>query len=655
MDRESAREGGAAVSALIEYLISGVAVGCTFALLGSGFVVIFRVTGFINFAQGTFAVVAGFVAAAALTAHLPHGVAELLGILTAGATGLVIGLLAVGRRGGGLASALIVTLGAAVAAYAPEVLLWGDQPRSFGGLPGSFSLAGATLQYQYLLIIGVTLLLFVLLWAFFRYTYVGKGLTACSSNPYAAAVVGIGVRKMGITAFLLGGFLGGIAGVLLTPLQSVSFDSDINLAIGGFAAAIFGGLMSFDRALVGGLVLGVAESLVAGYFAASYETIVALVLMLGLMTWLAIRQRDTADAEDVASTSGGGVHRLIPRPVRVGALAVAAIGTFLLPLTLSQANITVYVTAGVYLIAAVGLSLLMGYAGQVSAGQAVFLAIGAYTAAVATLHGVPSLVAFVAAPVVAGAFAALVGIPLLRMRGHYLAFATIAVQLVVLAVISNVSFLGGALGLSGIPPLGVGNAAITSLRGYAWLTWAAAILTVIVIHNVIKSRSGRALRALSSSEIGAEAASVNVGGHKLAVFVIAAAAAGTAGAIYAFFLTSITPDAFPVTLSIELIVMVIIGGLGSLGGAVVGAVGIVVLLQQFNQLGTAAGMPSYMPAVFSYAAYGLLLLVFVVALPQGLVPGISDWLSRKLSRTVPGPATPAEEIPSAVAAPSPKP
>lgn len=283
------------MSAFLQYLISGLAVGCVLALLGSGFVVIQRVTQVINFAQGTFSVLGAFVAYSALVqAGIPHGVAELLGVLAAGALGVVVGMVTIGRRGMTPLSALVITLGLAVAAYAAEVVVWGANPLSYNGIPGTFTIGGAQLQYQYVLVIGVTLAVFAGLWLFFGRTYLGRGLTACSDNTYAARVVGIDPRRMGVFAFALGGILGGIAGVLVIPLQPLSFDSDINLAISGFAAAIFGGLASFELALVGGLVLGVAESMVAGYIQASYEIEVALGLMLALMIFQSRKQVELA-------------------------------------------------------------------------------------------------------------------------------------------------------------------------------------------------------------------------------------------------------------------------------------------------------------------------------------------------------------------------
>jgi branched-chain amino acid transport system permease protein len=197
------------MSALVEYLVSGIALGCGFALMASGFVAIFRVTEVINFAQGTLAVLGGLVAYSALTsAGLPQGLAEVLGVLAAGLAGLAFGAVAIGRKGTPPLASLVITLGLAVAAYAAEIAVWGDQPISFTALPGGFVLAGAHLLRQYLLVIGVALVALLALGVFFTRTYAGKGMTACAGNRFAAQVVGINVRKMGLLAFAWAGSLG---------------------------------------------------------------------------------------------------------------------------------------------------------------------------------------------------------------------------------------------------------------------------------------------------------------------------------------------------------------------------------------------------------------------------------------------------------------
>jgi len=277
------------VRLFLQYAASGVATGCAFALVATGFVAIYRVTRVVNFAQGVFAVLAGMSAYTLLGHAVPHVVAEGLAVLVGAVAGLLVGIVAIGKPGTSPLASLIVTLGVGIGSYALLILIWGDQPISFDGFKGSLEIGGVSMQLQYVLVVLVTAATFGLLWLFFDHTYVGRGLTACSSNPHAARLIGINVRRMGLVAFALGGGLGGLAGVLLTPLQPVAFDSDVGIAINGFAAAIFGGLLRPGTALIGALVLGIAEALVAGYAQASLQSGVALVLMIGIMVYRASR------------------------------------------------------------------------------------------------------------------------------------------------------------------------------------------------------------------------------------------------------------------------------------------------------------------------------------------------------------------------------
>ncbi|MFC7528314.1 branched-chain amino acid ABC transporter permease [Actinoplanes sp. GCM10030250] len=277
------------MSDLIGYLITGLGLGAGFALVASGLVAIYRVTRVVNFAQGAFAVLAAMLTSSLLGAGLPHGVAELGGVLLGALAGLLVGVVAIGRPGTSPGTSLIVTLGLGVFAYAIEILIWGDQPRSFPGVPGVAEVAGARLQAHYLVVLAVTVPVFAGLGWFFARTDLGKALSACASNRYAARVVGIDVRRMGLIAFALGGALGGLAGVLTTPVQQVTFDSDVTLIVNGFAAAVLGGLTRPVVALAGGLLLGVAQTLVAGYGGGAYQVEVALVLMLTVMIVQATR------------------------------------------------------------------------------------------------------------------------------------------------------------------------------------------------------------------------------------------------------------------------------------------------------------------------------------------------------------------------------
>lgn len=281
---------------LLQYAASGVASGCAFALVATGFVAIYRVTRVVNFAQGVFAVLAGMSTYTLLQWGVPHVIAEGTAVGIAAAVGVLIGFIAT-RATTPLAS-LIITLGLAIGSYAVVILVWGDQPISFDGVKGNFDVGGVALQVQYLLVVIVTGVAFASLGLFFDHTYLGRGLTACASNPRAARLVGIDVKRMGLVAFGLGGGMGGLAGVLLSPLQPVAFNSDVAIAISGFAAAIFGGLLRPGAALVGALVLGVSEALVAGYGQASLQSGVALVIMLGIMVFQAGRRGGLLMDED---------------------------------------------------------------------------------------------------------------------------------------------------------------------------------------------------------------------------------------------------------------------------------------------------------------------------------------------------------------------
>jgi len=278
------------VTAFLSYLIHGLALGCGFALVASGIIIIYRVTRVVNLAQGMFAVVAGFSATSLLDAGAPHPFAELIAVAAGAAVGGVTGFVAIGKAGTKPQASLIATLGVGVFGYAVEVLTWGDQPRSFTGLSGAYELFGVDVPKQYLLIAPVTLLMFGGLELFFERTYAGKAMSACASNPYAASLQGIGVLRMGLYAFALSGALGGVAGVLLTPLQPISYDSDVALFVNGFAAAILAGLKRPLLALGGGLVLGVAQSMVAGYAKASYQSTLALLLTLAILIAQASRR-----------------------------------------------------------------------------------------------------------------------------------------------------------------------------------------------------------------------------------------------------------------------------------------------------------------------------------------------------------------------------
>jgi branched-chain amino acid transport system permease protein len=277
------------VNAFITYLVSGIAIGSAFALVGSGFVIAHRVTRVVNMAQGSVAVLGALISYSLLRGVLPHGVADLVAVIASALIGLLVGVIAIGKPGTDPLIALIITLGVSIFCSAVIILFWGQDPVSPPGLKGTVEFLDVSIERQRILIIVVTLITFGALNLFLSRTLTGKGLTACASNPLAARLVGINVRRMGFIAFAVAGALGGLAGILIAPTSAVSFSSDLPLALSGFAAAIFGGLNSPLRTLAGGLVLGIAGQMMAGYGDGSFQTEVALTMMLAIMV---LRSRD---------------------------------------------------------------------------------------------------------------------------------------------------------------------------------------------------------------------------------------------------------------------------------------------------------------------------------------------------------------------------
>lgn len=268
----------------ITFVISGLGVGAAYALVGSGFVIVHRVTHVVNFAQGTYAVLAGMLASRLITTGTPHGVGELLAVLVAGAAGLGVGAVVLARRDTPPFVALLITLGLVFVGLAINILLFGQNPApSVPILSGSVNILGANTEWQRLLVVPIALIVFGVLGLFFERTDVGRAMTATASNRRAAQLVGINYRRMGLAAFAIGGLLGGIAGVLIAPTQQISPYADIPLAISGFTAAVFGNLSSPWLTLLGGLFLGVVGQLLQGYGVGSFQTQVSLILMLVIL------------------------------------------------------------------------------------------------------------------------------------------------------------------------------------------------------------------------------------------------------------------------------------------------------------------------------------------------------------------------------------
>ena len=270
-------------------------------------------------------------------------------------------------------------------------------------------------------------------------------------------------------------------------------------------------------------------------------------------------------------------------------------------------------------IVCVGLNLLIGYAGQISLGHAGFFALGGYgTALFTTRYGVPPLVALAGAIAAVALLAFVVGRPILRLKGHYLAMATLGLGIIVSIVLATEDRITGGPDGMQVPALTLLGFAVRGERAWYWIAGGALLATVFVVSNLIDSPTGRALRALHTSEVAAEVAGIDTARHKLLAFVVSASLAAFAGALVAFYSGFVTPAKASFLHSIELVTMVVFGGMASTAGAIVGAAVLTVLPQVLTVLKD-----------YEMVAFGALLMATMIFMPRGIVPTLAALLSRR--------------------------
>ncbi len=279
--------------------------------------------------------------------------------------------------------------------------------------------------------------------------------------------------------------------------------------------------------------------------------------------------------------------------------------------------------AGIYCLMTMGLSLLMGYAGQISLGQAAFYGIGAYVSAILTAtYGLNPWFCMIIGMIVAAIVAIMVGVPALKLRGHYLAMATLAFGIIVFIIFNEeVEWTGGPDGMSGIPGLSVFGFNFDTTEKYYYLVWFFVYAAFIFTINVIQSRSGRALRAIHASAAASNAMGIDVSRFKIMVFVYSAILGSLAGSLYAHHLNFINPATFDLFFSIKLLIMIALGGMHDIWGAIIGA--FLITFLSFEWL--------HFFEEFEVIVYGIILLLVTVFLPHGLagVPHIvKGWLGR---------------------------
>jgi branched-chain amino acid transport system permease protein len=287
------------------------------------------------------------------------------------------------------------------------------------------------------------------------------------------------------------------------------------------------------------------------------------------------------------------------------------------PYTLGLSNLI-----AIYVIIVLGLNLFIGFAGQISLGHAAFFALGAYGSAIATVtFGLPAWLAMAGVAILVGLVALLIGMPVLRLSGHYLAMATLGFSFVIHTILLQWDAVtGGPSGFSGIEPLAVGGFAFDNEIRFHYLVWTFTLLCLLLCLNLVRSGVGRGLAALAGDETAAAALGVNTRQAKVKVFILSAVLASLAGSLYAHCYQFVSPDTFDIFASTDLAIMVVIGGMGSIWGSLVGA-GLITLLPEWIDV-----FETYKDFV-----HGGILILVLMFLPQGLITGLYETMRIRLA------------------------
>lgn len=298
--------------------------------------------------------------------------------------------------------------------------------------------------------------------------------------------------------------------------------------------------------------------------------------------------------------------------------AVVAIGLAIVaifPMVANSHYVDLAVIIGIETMVTIGLCLLTGYTGQVSLGQAAFYGIGAYTSAILSKTvGVSPWLGMLAGAMLTGVFAYGIGLPVLRLRGNYLAMATLAIGVIMSIVFENaVALTGGHDGIQTIPRLAIGGFVFNSDRKFYYLVWIFCLAALFVSQNIVGSRTGRALRAVRDSERAAESVGVNVLQLKAKVFALSAVYASLAGSLLTHYHSTVGPGPFSFLYSLKAVVMAVVGGLASIWGAIFGTAVIQWLSDALQEFGD-----------YQIIAFGAILVLVVMFLPRGLWVSLRD-------------------------------
>lgn len=599
---------------MIDTIFSGLIHGSAYALVAVGVSLIFGVTNVVNFAQGSFVavgiMVAWFCGSTLGWSILPTALAV---IVVTAILGLLVnaGIIAPleGRKP---IAALLATIGVGQIIDNGLQLIFGARTRPFPKLLATYNLQlfGVRFGTSDIVMIIVTILAMIGLWAFLTYGKAGQAIRATAQDPQAALQMGIPVKRIRNLAFIIGASLSGIAGIFIGL-----FNANVNPMNGGsigltaFVAAAIGGLGSIPGAVVGGIVLGVVEALGVFWFGDGAHD---LITFGALILILIVRPQGLLGARhDVHSEPMTGSFLANARPIQLPwwGNTLLAIGVLVTPFIASDYIAGIGTQVAIYAIAAVGLTLISGSAGQTILGLAGPVALGAYASALLTTQAhVPFLLALLLAGLIAAVCAAVLTFPAWRLSGHYVAIATIGLGAVMVALIRVAEPLTkGSLGIQGIPFPTVFGAVLNTPQKIYLLDVVVLLLALIIVIRIQGAHLGQVFDAIGSDQEASASIAIRTSAYKALAYAIAAFLAGISGSLLAHQYTYIDPTIFNSNMSLLILTIIVLGGMNSPIGAVLGSVILI-------------GAPELLRIVpeARVLAYGALLVLVIMFRPQGL-------------------------------------
>jgi branched-chain amino acid transport system permease protein len=603
--------------------LNGLVGASTLFIVASGLSIIFGVTRIVNFAHGSFYMLGAFIAYTLVTTlpRTPLGFwgGVLVAAVAVGVIGALMEMVVLRRiyRAPELFQ-LLATFGVVLAIQDLALKIWGPEellgPR-VPGLRGAVDVLGKRFPEYNLALIAIGLLVFALLWLLFHRTRWGVLVRAATQDREMVAALGVNQKWLFTGVFFLGSMLAGLGGALQVPRDAANLAMDLNVIAEAFVVVVVGGMGSVGGAFLAALLIGVLQAFGILIFPKLTLVLVFLVMAAvlvarpyGLLGRAEGAQRGVAHAQPMLVPADGAARLLAA--VTLALLAAA-------PLVASEFALVTLTETLIFVLFATSLHFLMGPAGMVSFGHAAYFGLGAYAVGLgAKFLGLPMVAGLLAGPLIGGLGALAFGWFVVRLSGVYLAMLTLAFAQIVWSIAFQwFDVTGGDNGILGLrPATWLGDRA-----GFYWLTLVLCVAGVAALRGVVFAPFGYALRAGRDSPLRADAIGVDLRRFQWLGFTLAGVGAGLAGALYAYAQGSVFPNAAAIPLSVDGLVMVLLGGIQTLAGPIVGAAVFHTLQVEILRL----------TDLWRLILGGTLILL-VLAFPQGIAGWVGQrWAARR--------------------------